>query len=258
MPSHAHPVRDDNWYTALSLSPSASESEIASAVELMSRQAAALANTAPERSQRLRETVRAIKRDLLSSPQARERYDRSVALSVPPATPMITEDAATLPGPTRSAAPAPPPPPTSAPPAAPPHPGPPPAHAAPPAPATSPAPAAAPPTSAMAPGPTLAEALGPAAAWAQDRGRRFRRFLQGGWTCTACGHGAMPGERFCVKCGCPIEPPGTPAAGPAGAPPAPAAPTAPAASSAATACSACGLAMAAADRFCRRCGTRRQ
>ena len=70
-------AESNNWYAFLRLSPAAREDEIQSAVERLSRQASALAVTAPERSQSLRETVRAIKRDLLSGPESRRRYDAS-------------------------------------------------------------------------------------------------------------------------------------------------------------------------------------
>jgi hypothetical protein len=64
-----------DWYAVLQLRADATTQEITAAVERRSRQAASLANTAPERSQQLREQVRAIKRDLLSGTEARERYD---------------------------------------------------------------------------------------------------------------------------------------------------------------------------------------
>ncbi len=70
-------AESNNWYAFLRLSPAAREDEIQSAVERLSRQASALAVTAPERSQSLREAVRAIKRDLLSGPESRRRYDAS-------------------------------------------------------------------------------------------------------------------------------------------------------------------------------------
>jgi hypothetical protein len=129
--------RREDWYVYLGLSPQAPEEEIAQAVERLSRQAAALAVTAPERSQRLRDTIRLIKRDLLSGQENRQRYDFGLA----------------------------------------------------------------------------------------------------GWTCAACGKEALPGDRFCTKCGTPMKPvqPG------AGARPA---------------CVNCGGALTANDVFCSRCGTR--
>lgn len=65
----------EDWYAYLRLSPDATTEQIEQAVERLGRQAAALAATAPERSQLLRETVRSIKRDLLSGPESRQRYD---------------------------------------------------------------------------------------------------------------------------------------------------------------------------------------
>lgn len=67
--------RQEDWYAYLGLSPQAPEEQIAQAVERLSRQATALAVTAPERSQRLRDTIRLIKRDLLSGQENRQRYD---------------------------------------------------------------------------------------------------------------------------------------------------------------------------------------
>lgn len=76
-----------DWYSVLQVAPDATTDEIAQAVEKRSRQAAALANTSPERSQQLREQVRAIKRDLLSGDEARARYDGSrPAAPAPPST----------------------------------------------------------------------------------------------------------------------------------------------------------------------------
>jgi hypothetical protein len=72
------PTAEHDWYAYLRLSPDAPADEIERAVERLSRQASALAATAPERSHQLRETVRAMKRDLLSGPEARHRYDERV------------------------------------------------------------------------------------------------------------------------------------------------------------------------------------
>jgi hypothetical protein len=71
--------RQEDWHAYLGLSPQAPEEQIAQAVERLSRQAAALAVTAPERSQRLRDTIRLIKRDLLSGQENRQRYDLGLA-----------------------------------------------------------------------------------------------------------------------------------------------------------------------------------
>ena len=74
----------DDWYAYLRLSREATTDEIDSAVERLSRQASALATTAPERSHLLRETIRAIKRDLLSGPDNRRWYDERVRQPAPP------------------------------------------------------------------------------------------------------------------------------------------------------------------------------
>lgn len=80
-------TQNDNWYAYLRLPRDATAQEIAGAVERLSRQASALSVTAPERSQLLRETIRAMKRDLLSGPENRRRYDVSGprGLAPPPA-----------------------------------------------------------------------------------------------------------------------------------------------------------------------------
>jgi len=81
--------RQQDWYAYLGLSPQAPGEQIAQAVERLSRQATALAVTAPERSQRLRDTIRLIKRDLLSGQENRQRYDLGLLAAgpvpVPPA-----------------------------------------------------------------------------------------------------------------------------------------------------------------------------
>jgi hypothetical protein len=68
-------MTEHDWYAYLQLAPEATTGDIEQAVERLSRQASALAVTAPERSQLLRETTRAIKRDLLSGPESRPHYD---------------------------------------------------------------------------------------------------------------------------------------------------------------------------------------
>src|SRR5580700_6843887 len=77
--------RQEDWHAYLGLSPQVPEEQIAQAVERLSRQAAALAVTAPERSQRLRDTIRLIKRDLLSGQENRQRYDLGLAAAAGPA-----------------------------------------------------------------------------------------------------------------------------------------------------------------------------
>jgi len=163
---------DQGWYAYLRLGPEATTDEIDHAVERLSRQASALAVTAPERSQLLRETIRTIKRDLLSGPESRLRYDALHAQRPRPSAP--------------GGAPAPMPPPAA-----------PPAPAAPPGPA---GPAAL--TGRAAPAAPAAARPGLAGAG----GGRLARFLRTGWTCPSCGKGAVPSEKFCTKCGTPIRP----------------------------------------------------
>ena len=245
----AAPGREPDWYAVLGLGPAASTGEISAAVERLSRQASALANTAPHRSQELRETTRAIKRDLLSGPEARQRYDRSRAEPGPSP-------------PVPAAPPAPAAPPTPAPPA----PAAPPAKAAGSWAATAgDAPvkaaedwtataAAGPPPPVRAPDPWPGgRAAGPPGAPPTGRavnaggglGARIMRFMQTGWTCPACGQGAMPNDRFCTRCGAAIRPAAAPAARARAAPAPP------------EACAACGNALITGHDFCIRCGERR-
>jgi hypothetical protein len=180
------PVKESDWYAVLGLGPQASAEEIGTVVERLSRQASALANTAPHRSQELREITRAIKRDLLSGTESRQRYDRSRPGSGVPAGPA---------GPAPARPTAPPPPAAFPAPAAcrPPAAGPPPPGGGPP-PAVPPAPSAGlPPVAGVAPGAGF--------------GARLKKFMQTSWTCPACGEGAMPSDRFCKACGTAITPP---------------------------------------------------
>jgi len=82
----------NDWYSVLGVVPHATTNEIAQAVEKRSRQAAALANTAPERSQQLREQIREIKSDLLSGDQARAAYDGRLAAAAPRPMPASEQD----------------------------------------------------------------------------------------------------------------------------------------------------------------------
>ena len=68
-----------NWYDMLGVSVDAPEEQLRASTEKLSRQAAALATTAPDRSQQLRDVVRAIRTDLLSGPAARAQYDARLA-----------------------------------------------------------------------------------------------------------------------------------------------------------------------------------
>jgi len=226
----AAPGREPDWYAVLGLGPAASAGEISAAVERLSRQASALANTAPHRSQELRETTRAIKRDLLSGPEARQRYDLSRAERGPSPPAPATAPAKAAENWTAAAA------------------GPPvkaaenwtaTAAAGPPvrAPETWPATPAA--------GPPGAPSAGRAVNAGGGLGARIMRFMQTGWTCPACGQGAMPNDRFCTKCGAEIRSTAAPAA------------RAPAAPAPAGTCAACGNALITGHDFCIRCGERR-
>ncbi len=219
----------EDWYAYLRLSPLASTEEIEQAVERLSRQAAALAVTAPERSQLLRETVRSIKRDLLSGPESRQRYDagRAAAAQQAAAQPQAQPQQAMPP--VQQAMPpvpqmAPPPPPF------------PPAGMPAPYPPGAPAPMPPPPPSAPIP-------VSPAPAFAgEGMGSRIARFLRSGWTCTGCGKDALPSDKFCTRCGTPIKPVQPDAAAPA--------------RSARPTCVSCGSTLTVNDAFCPRCGTR--
>jgi len=215
--------QQEDWYAYLRLSPEATTEQIEQAVERLSRQAAALAVTAPERSQQLRETVRSIKRDLLSSPESRQRYDvaraaatKQAAAPAQPAWP-AAQQAAWPPPAQQAATPAqtfPPPPP-----------------AAPGVPMSMPA-AAAPPAAPIPvpPAPALA---------GEGVGSRLARFLRTGWTCSSCGKDALPSDKFCTKCGSPIK-----LVQPDSAP-----------GRARLACANCAAPLAATDAFCAKCGT---
>jgi hypothetical protein len=210
-----------DWYAFLRLEPDATEEEITAAVERLSRQASALATTAPERSQQLRETLRSIKRDLLSGPESRQRYDQARAQArnpvPPPASPAPPGPAAAPPGPPATHLPPP--------------------YPTPQAPAPAPAPA---PSPAQAPGPAPAPGPGPS----EGMGARFARFMRTGWACPHCGKGSLPNEKFCSRCGSPILPPAV------------GGPSRPAPARNAT-CANCGKQLRPADVFCGSCGTRR-
>ncbi|WP_300603368.1 zinc ribbon domain-containing protein [Trebonia sp.] len=209
----------EDWYAYLRLSPQAPTEEIEQAVERLSRQAAALAVTAPERSQLLRETVRSIKRDLLSGPESRQRYDAGLAAAaqqaVPPPQPQPQPQPQHAMPPVQQLAP--------------------PAQPFPPAPYAPGAPAPMPPPPAPIP-------VSPAPAFAAEgMGSRIARFLRSGWTCSGCGKDALPSDKFCTRCGTPIKPVQPDAGAPARARPT---------------CVSCGSTLAVNDAFCARCGTR--
>jgi hypothetical protein len=187
-------TQNNNWYAFLRLSPGATDEEIHGAVERLSRQATALAATAPERSQLLRETIRSIKRDLLSGPESRQRYD---ALRSRPAAP--------------------------------------------------PAPALAQPAAPAAPRPDAPTPvpLEPVPYAFQGAGSRLARFLRTGWTCPACGKGGVPSDKFCTKCGTPIQAIRPEAVEPGRA------------SRPRVMCATCANPLGPADAFCSKCGSPR-
>lgn len=214
-----------DWYSVLGEGTDATTEQIAAAVERLARQANALAITAPERARQLRDQVRAIKQDLLSGAESRQRYDQRLA-----ARAAAGADSAPAPTPT-----APPGYPTSAP----------------AGPAPPPAPAAwstASPSRPAVPGPATAPFRYSPPSPAKPAPRlmsRISKFLQTGWTCSGCGYGAQPTDKFCPRCGNRVEsglgdePPHASVA--TGAQP--------------TRCGKCGSWAAPGDIFCMRCGS---
>jgi hypothetical protein len=162
--------------------------------------------TAPERARLLRDQVRAIKQDLLSGAEQRERYDQRLARQEPNAVPSL--------------------------------------------------PPARMPRATPAGGQPLPQAgSSPPDAGARGLMSRVAQFLRTGWTCSNCGYGALPTDKFCPKCGSKIQPGlggrATTHSPPDMAPPseAPAAQPAP--------CDTCGGRIAPGDAFCTRCGALR-
>jgi Double zinc ribbon len=255
---HRHMQQQEDWYAYLRLSPGATTEQIEQAVERLSRQATALAMTAPERSQLLRDTIRSIKRDLLSGPDSRQRYDVSRAPQsqptapapqssppapqpfapsaqpfVPSAQPFASPAQPFVPSAQPFASPAQPfasPPQPDAPPAQP--------FMSPPQPDAPPAqPSMSPPQPVVPPAAPIP--VSPAPAFTGERvSSRIARFLRTGWTCSACGKDALPSDKFCTKCGTPIKPVQS------GAAPSRVRPS----------CTNCGAAVSAQDAFCARCG----
>jgi hypothetical protein len=226
-----------DWYAVLGVDAGAPEADIAAAAERLSRQASALANAAPDRSQQLRDTVRSIRSDLLSGPAARARYDDRLAAT---RAGVGQADAAPAAGavPPAGVAPPTPYPPQSAPAPA-------------PAPGTSwpggasptpggPVPAAGPPAPGGPAVPGQPNVVDSVVAGIAPIASRFRRFLQSGWTCPNCGAEGGPGDKFCSKCGGPMKVQ------------APAPPPAPAR---AAVCPTCSTPVAPGGRFCAKCGT---
>lgn len=234
-----------DWYSVLKVAPDATTEQIAEAVERLARQANALAITAPERARQLRDQVRAIKQDLLSGAESRQRYDDGLAAraaadadSAPPApAPPAPAQAGPAPPPGYPAAPPPPPgypaappPPPGYPAASPPPPpgypaaSPPPGYPGaprppgypPPPPIRPAAPPAQPPTAwptANPSGPAFPGPPAPPFRYSPPPQRtpapglmsRISKFLQTGWTCVSCGYGAQPTDKFCPKCGNRVE-----------------------------------------------------
>jgi hypothetical protein len=238
--------QDEDWYGYLSIAPDAPVEQIEEAVERLSGQAAALAVTEPERSQRLRDAIRSIERDLLSGPEARARHDAArEAAAVPPQVPPPQVPPPPLPS-TRAVSI--PPPPTVVPP--PPSYPPPPPYPPPPMAPASPA-AGGPYAAGSADGGSTsggsagggstsggAPARGPRGG--ERIGARVARFLRTGWVCAECGKEALPSDRFCTRCGTAISPTRRDAA-----------PSTPRAT-----CANCAASVGVNDVFCARCGTR--
>jgi len=187
MPHPTGPDWPSNWYAVLGVDPAATTQQITAAVERLTRHANALSLTAPERARHLRDQVRAIKQDLLSGAEQRERYDQHLGRQ--------EANAGTVPPPQ------------------------------------------------------------PARTRASGLMSRVTQFLQTGWTCSDCGYGALPTDKFCPKCGSKIQP-GVPhrsakqshadEAAPSHAPAAQPPP-----------CASCGGRIAPGDAFCTRCGALR-
>lgn len=202
----ASPSRGQDWYSLLGLKAEATVEEIAAAVERLTRQASALAVTAPERSHELRERIRAIRGDLLSGDLERQRYDQSLARE----SELRAATAAAAAGGQNPAFPS-------------------------------------------AGGDARTPPAGPVAPRPPGLASRVARFLQTGWTCPACGHGAMPADKFCMKCGSKIQT--IAAAGP----PAHARQAGQPGQSAIQSafCGSCSAALIPGNTFCTHCGTPR-
>jgi hypothetical protein len=259
--------QQEDWYAYLNIATDAPTEQIEQAVERLSRQATALAVTAPERSQRLRDTVRTIKRDLLSGPEARARYDAGRnAAAEPPQAP--APSASVPPPPTAAPSPWHYPPPTAptSPGAGGPYPGGPgggapgggpggggsaaggpggwPGGGAPAGGAPGGWPGSGPGAGAPAGGgpggaPAGAGWPGGGAGGGERISSRLARFLRTGWTCAECGKDALPSDKFCTRCGTTITPTRHEAAPP----------------TTRVTCVNCAAPMGVNDAFCARCGS---
>ena len=235
MPPPGSSADPADWYSFLGIGPGATTEQITAAVERLSRQANALAVTAPERARQLRDQARAIKQDLLSGAESRQRYDHGLAART-------ANDADTQPpGPVLRQAPAGYP------------------MAAPAGPAT-PRPTASPPGPAIQSGPMpygyspppVVRAPGVQAPGLMSR---ISKFLQTGWTCVSCGYGTQPTDKFCPKCGNRVESGlgGPQASGSAAGQVRPDAPSREP-ETLRSRCGQCGTWAAPGDTFCMRCG----
>jgi uncharacterized membrane protein (DUF373 family)/RNA polymerase subunit RPABC4/transcription elongation factor Spt4 len=70
----------DDLYKVLGVERDANEESLTTAIDRLTRQASALANVSPERSQQIREQLRSAKEYLLSGADVRERYDRDLEI----------------------------------------------------------------------------------------------------------------------------------------------------------------------------------
>ena len=254
----------EDWYAYLNIAPDAPTEQIEQAVEQLSEQATALAVTAPERSQRLLGTAESIRRDLLSGPEARARYDAvredaagadqtPLSPTRPSQMPSSPPPLSRMPPPVPSTAVLGIPPPTAVPP---------PPSYSPPAAPTSPVaeglyeggPTSGPGTGGSTGGPggdrpsvgapgggtPAAGPGGGASAGGERIGARLARFLRTGWVCAECGKEALPSDKFCTRCGTAVVPMRREAAVPT-----------PRAT-----CVNCAARVGVNDAFCSRCGTR--
>jgi hypothetical protein len=276
----------EDWYALLGLSPTATAEQIAVVVDRLATLADAESATAPERSRDLYLQINAIRADLLSGPDRRRRYDEMLAYrewAAATRPPQAAGSMSPLPmpasGPPQAGQPYPVPP--QAPESWMLAPAPVPARGSDAATEAQPASGArtwADPdargdaqagTGAQAgdadsapgrpgfagPGPDARWQAGPTAHQAvtsSHAGRtmaRLRHFLQTAWTCPACGHGALPADKFCQKCGARVPPPRWSVAADVPHSRSPISPP--------VLCVSCGSRISAGNMYCTQCGARR-
>lgn len=237
MPHPGDAERSNDWYSVLGVDPAATTEQITAAVERLARQANALSVTAPERARQLRDQVRAIKQDLLSGAEQRERYDQQLArqgmdegtLLPPSQVPRATPAGRPTGMPAGRPTPAMPAGPTGS--------------------------LLGPTTEGQPLSPTGSSPPLPPGTRAPGLMSRVAQFLQTGWTCSNCGYGALPTDKFCPKCGSKIQ------SGVRGRPAshshADEAPPSHAPEARPASCDKCGGRMAPGDAFCTRCGALR-